>query len=199
MVDVKVTEVDAISPVTIASIDKLAPLEISSVDKVAPVAVHIKELNQVDPLLIESLRVDRVQHVDPLAIDRLNITRLPVVNLSVNQVPEVAISVSRMPPLAIAVQQSFSLPSDYRASASFLGFEVLRLHIKGCTRVIPHDAARRERAYTHERSFPEVAAAGNPAIPVRREERSARAVPVPARAPPALSFGGPRFAYRMGR
>ena len=184
MVDVSVKEVDNISPVTIASIDKLAPLEISSIDKLAPVAVHIKELNQVDPLLIESLRVDRVQHVDPLAVDRLNITRLPVVNLSVNEVPEISLGVSRIPPVALAVQQCFNLPSDYTARARFLGFEVLRIHIQGCTRLVPQDQTRREQAHTHERSFPEVAPAGNPAIPSRLEERCAEAVPIRAPRPP---------------
>ena len=62
--DVNIKEVDNISPVEIASIDKIAPIEISSIDKVekiAPVAVHIKELNQVEPLLVESLRIDRLR------------------------------------------------------------------------------------------------------------------------------------------
>lgn len=54
--DVNIKEVDNISPVTIAAIQSIAPVEISSIDKIekiAPVAVHIKELNQVEPLLIE--------------------------------------------------------------------------------------------------------------------------------------------------
>jgi len=192
--DVNIKEVDNISPVTIQSIENIAPIEISSIDKVekiAPVAVHIKELNQVEPLLIESLRIDRVREVDPLAVDRLNVTRLPVVNLSVNQVPEVALGVSRLPPLAVALQQCFDLPSNYTARARLLGFEVLRIHLSGCTRIIPRDRARREQAHTHERSFPQVAAAGNPAIPSRLQERCAEAVPLPG----ALSAGPPRFAY----
>jgi hypothetical protein len=198
MVDVNVKEIDNISPVTIASIDKLAPLEISNIDKIAPVAVHIKELNQVDPLLIESLRVDRVQHVDPLAVDRLNITRLPVVNLSVNQVPEISLGVSRIPPVALAVRQCFDFPSDYTARARFLGFEVMRIHIQGRTRLVPHDPARREQAHTHERSFPEVAAVGNPAIPSRLEERCGEAVPLP-RPPPAAGGHASHASYPVPR
>jgi hypothetical protein len=199
-VDVNIKEVDNISPVPISQVDNIAPIEISSIDKVeniAPVAVHIKELNNLDPLLIESLRVDRVREIDPLNVDRLNVTRLPVVNLSVNQVPEVAIGVSQFPPVAIAVQQCFDLPSDYTARARFLGFEVLRIHLSGTTRVIPRDRARREQSNTPDRSFPVVAAAGNPAIPSKLQERCAEAMPIPAYAPPpgGLSWGSPRFAY----
>jgi hypothetical protein len=192
--DVNIKEVDNISPVTIAAIQSIAPIEISSIDKIekiAPVAVHIKELNQVEPLLIESLRIDRVREIDPLSVDRLNVTRLPVVNLSVNQVPEVSISVSQLPPVAIAVQQCFDMPSDYTARARLLGFEVLRIHLSGTTRVIPRDRARREQAHTPDRSFPLVAAAGNPAIPSKLEERCAEAIPLPR----AVNCGPPRFAY----
>jgi hypothetical protein len=188
VVDVNIKEVDNISTVP------LAPVEISSIDqveKVAPVAVHIKELNQVEPLLVESLRIDRLREIDPLTVDRLNVTRLPVVNLSVNQVPKVAIGVSEIPPVAVALQQCFDLPSQYTARAQFLGFELLRIHLSGCTRIIPRERARREQAHTHDRSFPQVAAAGNPAIPSRLEERSARAVPLEC----GVSVGPPRFAY----
>ena len=192
--DVNIKEVDNISAVTIAAIQSIAPVEISSIDKIekiAPVAVHIKEVNQIAPLLVESLRIDRVREIDPLSVDRLNVTRLPVVNLSVNQVPEIAISVSQLPSIAIAVQQCFDMPSDYTARARFLGFEVLRIHLSGQTRVIPRDRARREQAHTPDRSFPLVAAAGNPAIPSKLEERCAEAIPVPR----AVNCGPPRFAY----
>ena len=175
----------------------LPKVEISSIDtikQIAPVAVHVKEVNQIHPLLIESLRIDRVRDIDPLSVDRLNVTRLPMVNLTVNQVPEVAIGVSRLPPVAIAVEQCFDMPSDYTARARFLGFEVLRIHLSGNTRIIPRDRARREQAHAPDRSFPLVAAAGNPAIPSKREERCAEAIPLPH----AVSFGPPRFAYAAG-
>jgi hypothetical protein len=183
-------DVDITNTVSV-DITGIPPIEISSIDKIAPVAVHIKELNQVEPLLIESLRIDRVREIDPLSVDRLNVTRLPVVNLSVNQVPEVSISVSQLPSVAIAVQQCFDMPSDYTARARFLGFELLRIHLSGTTRVIPRDRARREQAHTPDRSFPLVAAAGNPAIPSKLEERCAEAIPLPR----AVNCGPPRFAY----
>ena len=118
-------------------------------------------------------------------------TRLPVVNLSVNQVPEISIGVSQIPPVAIAVQQCFDMPSEYTARARFLGFEVLRIHLSGTTRIIPRDGARREQSHSHDRSFPMVAAAGNPAIPSKLEERCAEAIPLQR----AVHCGPPRFAY----
>ncbi|MGH7119780.1 MAG: hypothetical protein ACREFP_12450 [Acetobacteraceae bacterium] len=180
-----------LNPITVKEVDNIAPLTIAAVEKVAPIAVHIKELNQVDPLLIESLRVDRVREIDPLKVDRLNVTRLPVVNLSVNQVPGVELDIRRIPPVTIGVHQIFELPSQYTARARFLGFEVLRVEIAGKTRVVPRECARREVSHAHERSFAEVAAVGNPAIPSRLEERCAEAVSCG----PALRCGPPRFAY----
>lgn len=194
--DVNIKQVSGVDPIPIGSVSNIAPVTIAAiqeVDKIAPVAVHIKELNQGDPLAIESLRVDRVREIDPLTVDRLNVTRLPVVNLSVNQVPGVELDVRRIPPVAIGVHQTFELPSHYTARARFLGFEVLRVEIAGKTCVIPRDCARREESHTHERSFAEVAAVGNPAIPSRFEERCAEAVPCGAPAP--LRLGPPRFAY----
>lgn len=196
--DVNVKQVTGVDPIPIGKVDNIAPVTIAAIqeiDKIAPVAVHIKELNQVDPLLIESLRVDRVREIDPLNVDRLNVTRLPVVNLSVNQVPEVELDVRRIPPVAIGVHQSFELPSQYTARARFLGFEVLRVEIAGKTCILPRDCARREESLAHERSFAEVAAVGNPAIPSRLEERCSEAVPCRTVKPPALRLGPPRFAY----
>lgn len=185
-----------LNPVTIKEVDKIAPVTIAAVEKVAPVAVHVKELNQIEPLLIESLRVDRVREIDPLHVEKLNVTRLPVVNLSVSRVPQVELEVRRLPPVAIGIHQMFELPSQYTARARFLGFEVLRVEIAGNTRMIPRECARREQAHTHERSFADVAALGNPAIPSRLEERCARAVPAPPPGP--LRLGPPGFAYRAG-
>lgn len=196
MVDVSIKQVTGVDPVPIGEVDNIAPITIAAireVDKIAPVAVHIKELNQGDPLLIESLRVDRVREIDPLKVDRLNVTRLPVVNLSVNEVPGVELDVRRIPPVAIGVHQIFELPSQYSARARFLGFEVLRVEITGKTRVVPRECARREVEHTHERSFAEVAAVGNPAIPSRLEEICAEAVPCGKAE--ALRFGPPCFAY----
>jgi hypothetical protein len=191
---VKITEVDNISTVPV-DITSVPPVEISSIDRVqriAPVAVHIKELNQVDPLLIESLRVDRVTNIDPVSVDRLNVTRLPVVNLSVNQVPGIAIDVKSIPPVAIALTQALDLTSDYMARGWLLGVEILRVRLTGTTQVTPRDCARREQFHNHEESFTRVVAAGNPAIPSRMEARS-----VTTAAP--LRCGAPRFAYAASR
>lgn len=207
MGDVNVKEVRNIDPVEIERLDNIAPLTIDSirqVEAVAPVAVHIKELNQVDPLLIDSLRIDAVRNLDPLQVDQLNVTRLPVVNLSVNQVPNVDLNVRRLPPVSVAVHQSFDLPSSYLARAEFLGFEVLRLHLQGRTRIVPQDCARREQAHTHQRSFPEVAAAGNPAIPSYADKHSAYTTGCRAahknhgNACPGISVGPPRYSYGSG-
>ena len=197
--DVNIKQITGVDPIPIGEVDNIAPITIAAIEKVqniAPVAVHIKELNQVEPLLIESLRVDRVREIDPLRVDRLNVTRLPVVNLSVSQVPGVELEVRRIPPVAIGIHQMFDLPSQYTARARFLGLEVLRVEIAGKTRVVPRECARREESHAHERSFGEVAALGNPAIPSRLEETCARAVPVAERR--ALRLGPPGFAYRAG-
>ena len=193
-ISVKITEIDTVHTIPV-DINKIPPVHITGIDQVhqiAPVAVHIKELNQVDPLLIESLRVDRVSNIDPLSVDRLNVTRLPVVNLSVNHAPEIAIAVKSLPPVPIALTQAFDLSSDYSARARVLGFEVLRLRLTGSTRVTPRDLARREQAHTPDTSFPRVAAAGNPAIPSRMEERSTVVRH-------GLHCGAPRFAYSTGK
>lgn len=221
MGDLNVEHVRDIEPIRIDRVSNIAPVTIDSIrqiERIAPAAVHIKELNHIDPLTIESVRVDAVRNVEALRVDRLNVTRLPVVNLSVNQVPNVDLSVRRVPPVSIGLHQVFELPSDYIARARFLGFEVLRIQLQGQTQVIPRDCARREQSHSHERSFPDVAAVGNPAIPSRAEERNARVVarhvappchmpppspPVYGQRPcavqppsrPALSFGPPRFGY----
>jgi hypothetical protein len=203
MGDINVTN---LPPVVIQEIDSIAPVTIAAVqqiDKIAPVAVHIKELNQIGPLQVDSLRIDHVRHIDPLSVERLDVTRLPVVNLSVNQVPSVDVSVRRMPPVSVGIHQEFEMPSNYTARAQLFGFEFLRLQLQGCTRVVPRDCARREQSRAHERSFADVAAVGNPAIPTRMEERSAVAIErsPPSRAmryapqPGPLSVGPPRFAY----
>lgn len=197
--DVNIKQVTGVDPIPIGEVDNIAPVTIAAVEKVqniAPVAVHIKELNQVEPLLVESLRVDRVREIDPLHVDRLNVTRLPVVNLSVSRVPGVELDVRRIPPVAIGIHQMFELPSHYTARARFLGLEVLRVEIAGKTRVLPRDCARREESHSHERSFAEVAVVGNPAIPSRFEERCVCAVPIAERC--ALRPGPPGFAYRAG-
>ena len=160
-----------IDPFTINSIKRIEQIE-----KIAPVAVHIKELDQIAPLSVESLRVDHVRHVDPLRVERFDVTHLPTVNLSLSQIPSLDLNVRRVPPITIAIGQQFELPSCYTIRTKFMGFEVLRLEIDGRTRIVPQDRARREQSRVHERSVPDVVAAGNPAIPTKVIEKCAEAV-----------------------
>jgi hypothetical protein len=197
------TEDFPVKPLTINPLT-VNPLTIANVQSIAPVGVHVKELNQIAPLFVESLRVDHVRHIDPLRIDRLNITQLPGVNVSVGQMPPLDLNVRRLPPVAISLQQELELKSCYTMRARLLGLEVMRMQIEGQTRVAPRDCARREQSRSHERSFPEVAAAGNPAIPVRAveklrwtKERCAPSPPPPAARRHAVSAGAPLFSYSM--
>jgi hypothetical protein len=201
--DININQVQKIDPVTIRDIQHIAPLTIADVQHAAPIAIHLKELNQVAPLLVESLRVDHVRHIDPLRIDRLNITELPSVNLSLSRLPPLDIEVSRVPPVAVALQQQLQLNSSYLMTARVLGFPLMRMELAGTTQVSPRDCARREQSRSHERSFPDVAAAGNPAIPSHKIENCTRAVtrcaPSPQRPPErrSLHAGTPRFHYSL--
>jgi hypothetical protein len=184
--DVNIKQVTGVDPIP------LQPVEISSIDvikrieQIAPAAVHIKELNQIDPLTVESLRVDAARNIEPLRVDRLNVTHLPMVNLSLGTLPQVDINLRRAPPLEIGLHQEFDLSSRYMVHTRILGVELARLEIHGSTRVRPRDCARRETSHEHERSFPDVAAAGNPAIPTRRVESCAVVETRTADAPAAI-------------
>lgn len=170
-----ISSISNISPVTIATIKKIEKIE-----KIAPAAVHIKELNQIDPLTVESLRVDSVRNLEPLAVDRLNVTHLPMMNLSLARMPAMDLNVRRMPPLAIGMHQEFELPSNYTIRTRLLGFEIMRFDIHGASRLVPRERARREQSHNHERSYPDVAAVGNPAIPNRCRETHAETFTTPA-------------------
>lgn len=200
--DVDIKSVQHVDPIPIQPLT-IEPLTIADVQKIAPAAVHIKELNQIAPLLVESLRVDHIRHIDPVRIDRLNVTHLPTVNLTLSQLPALDLNVRRVPPVAIAVQQQFDLCSRYVVRTKLLGFEVARFEIDGKTKVVPKDCARREQFRSHERSAPDVAAAGNPAIPTRIIETCAEAVTRTAPPPCAearLPNGGPiETSYRYER
>ncbi len=177
------------------------PLTIAQVEKIAPVGVHIKELNQIAPLSVESLRVDHVRHVDPLRIDRLNITQLPSVNITMSQLPALDLNVRRVPPVTIALHQQFEMTSSYSMMARILGLKLMRIELCGTTRITPRDCARREISRQHERSFADVAASGNPAIPSHAIEKSCSAVTHRPKhhhhksRRPMLHAGAPRFGY----
>lgn len=210
---IDINKVENISPVRIDYVHDIAPIKIESIDdikKIAPAAVHIKELNNIDPLTIESLRVDGVRNLEPLNVDSLNVTRLPMVNLSMASMPTMDLNVRRMPPLAIGLHQEFELPSNYTIHTRLLGFEIMRFDIHGSSRLVPRERARREQSHNHERSFPDVAAVGNPAIPNRCRETRAEAVVWPQQRPPCadptpancapsagLSAAAPQFNFSL--
>lgn len=186
----------SINPVT------LEPVTIAAVRKVAPVGVHIKEVNQIAPLAVELLRIDHVRHVDPLRIERLDITRLPSVNITLSQLPGMNLNVRRVPPVTIALRQKFDMNSNYDIVARVLGLPLLRMSLQGQTVITPRDCARRELSRSHERSFPDVAAAGNPAIPSRAIETCVETVshrPAHRHHRPRASIhaGAPRFDYSL--
>jgi hypothetical protein len=180
----------------------LNPLTIKPLT-VTPIAVHLKELNQIAPLTVDSLRIDRVTHIDPLQIDQLNVTGLPTVNLTMSQLPALDVVVRKVPPVAIAIQQQFEMCSDYGITAKVLGIPLMRLAMAGKTTITPVDCARREQSKSHDKSFTEVAALGNPAIPSRAvptsiciETGGCRPAQQPRRRP-AVQSGAPRFGFSL--
>jgi hypothetical protein len=219
MGDVDVKQVKNIDPVTIKEIDKVANIEPLRIAKIAPAAVHVKELNHIDPISIDSLRVDEVRNVEPVKIERFDVTHLPTVNLSLGEVPALDLNLRRIPPFAVGLHQELVLPSEYLIRARFLGLELLRLHVTGRTLLHPHDQARSEMSWSHERSYRDVAAVGNPAIPVTCREESAETVvharqhrpakrrtdshvhqprnAVPRHSRAELSVGGPPVAFPL--
>jgi hypothetical protein len=176
MGDVDVKQVKNIDPVTIRSIDQVRNIEPLRVAKIAPAAVHVKELNHIDPISIDSLRVDEIRNLDPFRIERFDVTHLPTINLSIGETPALDLNLRRIPPLAVGLGQNIALPSEYLIRARLLGLEFLRIHVTGRTVLHPCDQPRREVSSSHERSYREVAPVGNPAIPVTCHEKSASAV-----------------------
>jgi hypothetical protein len=182
--DVNVTDFPALR---ISEVKGVEPLRISEVSHIAPAAIHVKELNHIDPITVDSLRVDEVRNIDPVRVERFDVTHLPTVNITMSRMPTVDLQVRRIPPVAIALRQRLVMPSQYTIHATMFGIEVLRLNIHGTTTVEPCDPVPRERARTHSRSFPDVAAAGNPGIPARPVARA------------ALNAGRPPFMYSLAQ
>jgi hypothetical protein len=151
-------------------IDKFAGIDPLRISEIAPAAVHIKELNNIDPITLEPLRVNEVRNIDPIIVEKFVVTHLPTVNLSVRQLPALDMHVKRLPPLSVGFHQNIHIPSDYTVRARFFGVEFFRVTMSGNTTLIPRDNTRREQSKTHEQSFPETATAGNPAIPSKHSE-----------------------------
>ncbi|GJL57365.1 MAG: hypothetical protein NPIRA03_02220 [Nitrospirales bacterium] len=176
MGDIKIKEAKNLEKLRISELSNVDPLVISEVRHIAPAAVHIKELNHIDPLTIESLRINEIRNLDPIRVEQFNVTSLPTVNLSLRQLPAVDMNIRRLPPVSIGLHQDFCLPSSYMLRARLLGIEFLRLNLEGRTMVSPRDKVRREQSRIPAQSFPQVATAGNPGIPSRSVTKGARVV-----------------------
>lgn len=209
MGDIKIKEAKNLDKLRISELSNVDPLVISEVRHIAPAAVHIKELNHIDPLTIESLRINEVRNLDPVRVEQFNVTNLPTVNLSLRQLPAVDMNIRRLPPVSIGLHQDFCLPSSYTLRARLLGIEFLRLNLEGRTMVSPRDKVRREQSRIPAQSFPQVAAAGNPGIPSRSVTKGSRVVvtgspcqsmPSSHQSKPGTSAGRPisREGFRPG-
>jgi hypothetical protein len=146
-------------------VEHVKDVEIEHVRHISPVAVHLKEINNIDPVSVDAFNVTEVRNIEPLRVQEFNVTNLPNVNISLRQLPSVEMNVRRLPPVSVGLHQNFHIPSNYLVRMQFLGFELFRVALHGQSDLIPCDKNRREQARTHDRSFPETAAAGNPAIP----------------------------------
>lgn len=153
------------SRLTLTEDSKLTIRSIDNVKNIEPVAVHLKELNHIDPLSIDALHVSEVKNIEPLQIAKFNVTNLPMVNMSLQKLPDVGINVRTLPPVSVGVHQDFCVPSDYILHARLLGIEIMRLRLHGQTSILPREHARREQAHADHKSYPTPAVAGNPAIP----------------------------------
>lgn len=173
MGDIKIKEAKNIEKLRIGEVSHIDPIVVKEVQAIAPAAVHIKELNHIDPLSIESLRVSEVRNLDPIRVEKFNVTNLPTVNLSIRQLPAADLNIRRLPPVSIGFHQDLCLPSTYTVRAKVLGFEVFRVHLDGHTAVKPVAQFRREQARVPSQSFPDVAVAGNPGIPSTLQQVSA--------------------------
>jgi len=205
----KVHEVKGIEPLHIVEVTGVEPLRIEYVNQIAPVAAHIKEVNHIDPLSVDAFHVTEVKGVDPLNVASFNVTHVPTLNLSVRQAPTLDMNIRSVPGISIGTHQDFDVPSDYTIRARLLGFEFLRLYLTGRSTVIPRERYRQEQSRSPNRSYVQVATAGNPGIPVRCRERQAEArwpgspgysPSVPPPPPPAgcgLRVGMPAMSFRM--
>jgi hypothetical protein len=145
--------------------DSTHPFYLDRVQNIAPVAVHLKELNHIDPINVDSLFVSQVRNIEPLQIEKFNVTNLPLVNMSLRQLPPVEMSIRQVPPISIGLHQAFEMVSNYMVRAQVIGLELFRVNLEGRTCIVPRERHRQEQESADNRSFPTVAAAGNPAIP----------------------------------
>lgn len=151
-------------------VEHVKDVEIEHVRHISPVAVHLKEINNIDPVSVDAFNVTEIRNVEPFRVREFNVTNLPNVNISLRQLPAVEMNVRRLPPVSVGLHQNFHIPSDYLVRMQFLGFEFLRVALNGQSQIVPCERHRREQARAHDRSFPQPATAGNPAIPSQCRE-----------------------------
>ena len=173
MADIDINRVKDIDPIRIRELSNIDPLRIDRVRNIEPVAVHIKEVNHIDPLSIEALHVTEIRNIDPIRVEQFQVTHLPTVNMAVRQLPPVDMSVRQWPAVSVGTHQHFDVPSSYTMRARLLGFEFLRLHLSGRTAVVPRERHPQEVARSPHQSYARPATAGNPAIPTVCREVSA--------------------------
>ena len=147
---------------------------LQQVEKIAPIAAHIKEVNNIAPLTIDHLRINEIRNLEPIAISKFNVTHLPTVNLALRQMPTLDMNVRKLPPVSVGFYQDFCVPSDYTVRAQLFGVEFLRVNLNGTTHLKPGQQHRQEQSRNLNRSFPETAAGGNPAIPSKISEKSVK-------------------------
>jgi hypothetical protein len=210
--DIKVKQVKdvEVEHVKDVEVEHVKDVEVEHVKNIGPIAAHIKEVNNIDPLSVDAFNVTQVTNIDPLRVREFNVTNLPTVNVCLRQLPPLEMNLRRLAPLSVGFHQDFHIPSDYSVRLHFLGLEVARVAVQGQTRLIPREKYRREQARTHERSFPQPAVAGNPAIPSHLHptaDRPAFGCGWPAQAPTAgtspgqplggLAYGGPAASFSL--
>ena len=156
-----------------------APFYLEKVQNIAPVAVHLKEVNHIDPISVESLFISQVRNIEPLSVEKFNVTNLPLVNMALRQMPPVELNIRQLPAVSIGLHQVLDLRSNYQVGARILGLELFRIELAGRTRIAPTERFRQEQDRADNRSFPKVAGAGNPAIPSIQTVKDATCCPAP--------------------
>jgi hypothetical protein len=156
-----------------------APFYLEKVQNIAPVAVHLKEVNHIDPISVESLFISQVRNIEPLSVEKFNVTNLPLVNMALRQMPPVELNIRQLPAVSIGLHQVLDLRSNYQVGARVLGLELFRIELAGRTRIAPTERFRQEQDRADNRSFPKVASAGNPAIPSIQSVKSETFCPAP--------------------
>ena len=153
-------------------VEHVKDVEIEHVRHISPVATHIKEINNIAPVSVDAFNVTEIRNVEPFRVHEFNVTNLPNVNISLQQLPAIEVNVRRLPPVSVSLHQDIQIPSNYLVRMQLLGLEVLRVALTGQSQLIPGEKYRREQERTHQRSFPQTAVAGNPAIPSQCRERA---------------------------